>query len=219
MYLIVGLGNPGKKYEQTRHNVGFWLIDRLAEKMGIAVEKKQSGAFIGTGMYKGKKILLAKPQTYMNLSGEAVIQLLNYYDTIDELIIIHDDLDLAEGVIRFKDGGGLGGHNGLKSITQHLHSQDFERLRIGIGRPDQQKVVNYVLEPFSQEHKKAVDQALDEAADGIDVWLESGIQTAMNQYNQKKKEPKAEKQKAEKQKDETEKDETESQRDHDEESS
>jgi PTH1 family peptidyl-tRNA hydrolase len=158
MYVIVGLGNPGKKYENTKHNVGFWVIDTLAEKMGISLDKKNCSAISGTGIYQGKKVLLAKPQTYMNLSGEAVIQLLNYYDNLDELLIIHDDLDLAEGVIRFKEGGGLAGHNGLKSIAHHLHSNDFDRLRVGIGRPEFQKVVNYVLEPFEKEKQELLDE-------------------------------------------------------------
>ena len=186
MYVIVGLGNPGKKYENTKHNVGFWVIDKLADKMGIAVDKKSCSSFLGKGLYQGKKILLAKPQTYMNLSGEAVIQILNFYDDLEELLIIHDDLDLGEGDIRFKSGGGLAGHNGLKSIAQHLHSNDFERLRIGIGRPEQQKVVNYVLEPFGSEKKELIDKAVELAAAGVETWLKDGIQTAMNQYNQKK---------------------------------
>lgn len=186
VYVIVGLGNPGKKYEKTKHNVGFWAIDKLAEKMEISVDKKNCSSILGTGIYKGKKVLLAKPQTYMNLSGEAVIQIINYYDNLEELLIIHDDLDLAEGDIRFKSGGGLAGHNGLKSISQHLHSNDFERLRIGIGRPEQQKVVNYVLEPFNSEKKELIDKAVDLAVAGVDIWLSEGVQTAMNQYNQKK---------------------------------
>ncbi len=185
MYVIVGLGNPGKKYENTKHNVGFWLIDALSEKMGITLDKKNCSSILGTGMYKGKKVLLAKPQTYMNLSGEAVIQVLNYYDNIEELLIIHDDLDLAEGTIRFKEGGGLAGHNGLKSIAFHLHSNDFDRLRIGIGRPEFQKVVNYVLEPFSKEKQELLDQAIKDSIPGVETWLEEGVQKAMNLYNQK----------------------------------
>lgn len=186
MYVIVGLGNPGKKYENTKHNVGFWVIDRLAEAMGISLDKKSCGAVLGMGMYEGKKILLAKPQTFMNLSGEAVIQILNFYDNLDELLIIHDDLDLPEGTLRFKEGGGLAGHNGLKSISQHLHSNDFDRLRIGIGRPEFKKVVNYVLEPFPKEKKDLVDEVIHDSFFGVETWLKEGIQTAMNQYNQKK---------------------------------
>ena len=187
MYVIVGLGNPGKKYENTKHNAGFWVIDALAEKMGISLDKKNCSSILGTGVFQGKKILLAKPQTYMNLSGEAVIQILNYYDSLEELLIIHDDLDLAEGTFRFKEGGGLAGHNGLKSIAQHLHSQDFDRLRIGLGRPEQQKVVNYVLEPFSSDKKELLDKGVKEAATAAaETWLSQGIQQAMNQHNQKK---------------------------------
>ena len=135
MYMIVGLGNPGKEYALTKHNVGFWVIDKIAEEMNIDVEKKQCQALTGTGFWEGKKVLLVKPQTYMNLSGQAVIQLLNYYnDKIDDIIVIHDDLDLEPGMIRFKQGGGAGGHNGIKSIASHLNSNDFDRLKLGIGR-------------------------------------------------------------------------------------
>lgn len=186
MYLIAGLGNPGKKYEQTRHNVGFWLVDRLASRMGITVDKKQGDALIGKGTWQGHTLLLAKPQTYMNLSGEAVVQLLHYYDSIEGLLVVHDDLDLAEGIIRFKNGGGLAGHNGLKSIAQMLNSNDFERLRIGIGRPDRQKVASYVLEPFPPDKKVLVEEAVEEGIAGISLWLEKGIDGAMNRYNQKK---------------------------------
>ena len=186
MYVIVGLGNPGKKYENTKHNAGFWVIDRLSEVMNIPLDKKSCGSILGMGMYEGKKILLAKPQTFMNLSGEAVIQILNYYDNTDGLLIIHDDLDLPEGTLRFKEGGGLAGHNGLKSISQHLHSNDFDRLRMGIGRPERQKVVNYVLEPFVSDKQELVDQAVKDSATGIGLWLKEGVQKAMNQYNQKK---------------------------------
>lgn len=190
MHLIVGLGNPGKKYENTKHNAGFWVIDRLAELMGIPVDKKSCSSLLGMGMYEGKKVLLAKPQTYMNLSGEAVIQIINYYDNIDDLLIIHDDLDLSEGSLRFKEGGGLAGHNGLKSIAQHLHSNDFDRLRVGIGRPEHQKVVNYVLEPFVKGKQELVDQAIQDSSSGVKIWLEDGIQKAMNQFNQKKEKQK-----------------------------
>jgi len=190
MYVIVGLGNPGKKYENTKHNVGFWVIDALSDKMGISLDKKSLSSHHGTGTYQGRKVLLAKPQTYMNLSGEAVIQIINYYDNLEGLLIIHDDLDLAEGALRFKEGGGLAGHNGLKSIAQHLHSNDFDRLRIGIGRPEQQKVVNYVLEPFSKEKKELLDTAIKESVPAIETWLDDGIQKAMNQFNQKKEQKK-----------------------------
>ena len=183
MFLIAGLGNPGPKYEKTKHNVGFWVIDALAQEFGIRLDKKNCKAISGTGFYGGKKILLAKPQTYMNLSGESVIQLLNYYDNMDDLIVIHDELDLPEGRIRLKSGGGLAGHNGLRSIAQHLNSNDFDRLRIGIGRPAQKKVVNYVLEPFSPEQQEEIDQAVKKSVAAIKSWLDDGIEAAMNEHN------------------------------------
>lgn len=130
MYMIVGLGNPGDKYTATKHNVGFWAIDAIADEMNVLVEKKQCQALTGTGMWHGKKVLLVKPQTFMNLSGQAVIELLNYYaDQIDDLLIIHDDLDLEPGMLRFKQNGSSGGHNGIKSIAQHLNSNEFDRLK------------------------------------------------------------------------------------------
>lgn len=187
MYMIVGLGNPGKEYALTKHNVGFWVIDKIAEEMNIDVEKKQCQALTGTGFWEGKKVLLVKPQTYMNLSGQAVIQLLNYYnDKIDDIIVIHDDLDLEPGMIRFKQGGGAGGHNGIKSIASHLNSSDFDRLKLGIGR-GKNETKDYVLTPFGATAKAEVDEAVRLAVEGTKFWLQEGIQPAMNKYNVKKK--------------------------------
>ena len=187
MYMIVGLGNPGKEYALTKHNVGFWVIDKIAEEMNIDVEKKQCQALTGTGFWDGKKVLLVKPQTYMNLSGQAVIQLLNYYnDKIDDIIVIHDDLDLEPGMIRFKQGGGAGGHNGIKSIASHLNSNDFDRLKLGIGR-GKNETKDYVLTPFSAAAKAELDDAVRQAVEGTKFWLQEGIQPAMNKYNVKKK--------------------------------
>lgn len=187
MFMIIGLGNPGKLYENTRHNVGFWVIDKMAEKLNIKVDKKQGKALVQTAFWDGKKILLVKPQTYMNLSGQAVMELLNYYqDQIENLIVIHDDLDLPPGQLRFKSGGGTGGHNGLKSIIQYLNSQDFDRLKIGIGHPQYSDVKDYVLTGFSKEEKTEVEREVERAVEGIKVWLNEGIERAMNGFNQKK---------------------------------
>ena len=183
MLLIAGLGNPGLKYEKTKHNVGFWVIDALAKEFEISLDKKNCKAISGMGFYGGKKILLAKPQTYMNLSGESIIQLLNYYDSLDDLLIIHDELDLPVGRIRFKAGGGLAGHNGLRSIAQHLNSNDFDRLRIGIDRPARKKVVNYVLEPFKKEQEEDIQAAVERSVAGIKSWIDHGIEETMNEFN------------------------------------
>ena len=185
MKLIVGLGNPGKKYEKTRHNVGFMIVDELASMLDIAIEKKQNQALLGQGFMAGHKVLLAKPQTYMNKSGEAVFELLNYYhDSIDDFIVVHDDLDLELGRIRFKLGGGTGGHNGLKSITQMLNSSDYSRLKIGIGRPPQMmKVENYVLSEFTSLEKKVLPELIKEAVEGLKIWCSAGIEKAMNDFN------------------------------------
>lgn len=184
MYLIIGLGNPGKKYEKTKHNVGFLVIDRLAEEFNIRVEKKQAQALTETVVWDGKKILLVKPQTYMNLSGQSVIQLINYYDNIENFIIVHDDLDMPVGKIRFRKNGSAGGHNGLRSIIKHLNSQDFERLKIGIGHPGNSRVVkDYVLRPFNKDEQQILEESIDKAVEGLKVWLQEDINAAMNKFN------------------------------------
>ncbi|MGI6226284.1 MAG: aminoacyl-tRNA hydrolase [Peptococcales bacterium] len=184
--MIVGLGNPGSKYNNTRHNVGFWVIDKLAEKLNVNVDKKMAQALVQTTFWDGRKLLLVKPQTYMNLSGQAVMELLNFYhDQIEDFIVIHDDLDLPPGQLRFKRGGGTGGHNGLKSIVEYLNSQDFDRLKIGIGRPRYPNVKDYVLTPFDQEEKESVDKEVIRALEGIKIWMTEGMDKAMNTFNQK----------------------------------
>lgn len=187
VFMIVGLGNPGQKYANTRHNVGFWVVDKIAENLNIKVDKKQGQSLVQIDFWEGKKILLVKPQTFMNLSGQAVLELINFYrDQIENFIIIHDDLDLAPGYIRFKSGGGTGGHNGLKSIIQCLNSQEFDRLKIGIGRPQYPNVQDYVLTPFPKPDKEVVDLEIDRGVEGIKIWLEEGMDKAMNSYNQRK---------------------------------
>ena len=188
MYLIIGLGNPGQKYENTRHNVGFWVIDKIAGQLNIKVDKKQARALVQMGNWVGEKILLVKPQTYMNLSGQSVLELINFYqDQIKDFLIIHDDLDLSLGQLRLKKGGGAGGHNGIKSVTQCLNSPDFDRLKIGIGRPPAYfEVQDYVLTSFSKEEKEEMDKASERAVEAVKAWLEEGMDTAMNTFNQKK---------------------------------
>jgi len=187
LFLIIGLGNPGQKYETTRHNAGFWVIDIIAQHLNIKVDKKQAQALIQSAFWDGKKVLLVKPQTYMNLSGQAVMQLINFYqDQVEDLLIIHDDLDLPVGQLRFKRGGGTGGHNGLKSIVQYLNSQDFDRLKIGIGRPSEYPdVKDHVLTPFTKEEKVSIDEAVSQSIEAVKVWIEDGVDKAMNQFNKK----------------------------------
>lgn len=188
MYMIVGLGNPGKEYAQTKHNAGFWVVDAISREIGVLVEKKQCQALTQTAVWEGKKILLVKPQTYMNLSGQAIMQLLHYYeDRIEDILVIHDDLDLEPGAIRFKQGGGgSGGHNGIKSIAAQLNSNDFDRLKLGIGRGNY-ATKDYVLTPFQGDAQRKMQQAVEESVMAVNCWLKEGIAPAMNKYNIKKK--------------------------------
>ena len=152
MKLVVGLGNPGNEYKNTRHNAGFMALDLVAKELGASIETKKFKALIGESFHKGEKIIMMKPQTYMNLSGEAVIQAMNYYDLDDsDLIVLSDDLDLALGMIRFKEKGSSGGQRGIQNIIKHLGTSDFPRLRIGIGKSDVIPVVDYVLGKIDDE--------------------------------------------------------------------
>jgi len=183
--LIAGLGNPGSTYAHTRHNVGFMVIDRLAASLGVAVEKKQGQALVAQEVYKGERLLLVKPQTYMNLSGDSIMELLNFYKNgIDELIIVHDDMDLDLGRIRFKSGGGTGGHRGLKSITERLGSSQFDRLKVGIGRPlEAIKPEVFVLQAFQTEERLLLEKVLLLAVEGLEDWIVEGCVPSMNKYN------------------------------------
>ncbi len=183
MKMIVGLGNPGKEYANTRHNVGFMAIDRLAEQYGISVTKKECQALTGKGMIGGQQVLLVKPQTYMNNSGQAVGELIRYYDTIDDFIIIHDDMDIALGNIRFKQKGSAGGHNGLKSIIAHLNSTTFDRLKVGIGHDDHNNVIGHVLSGFNKEERGVMDDIIRHMDEWCEFWIKNGIVATMNQYN------------------------------------
>ncbi|NMA01113.1 MAG: aminoacyl-tRNA hydrolase [Clostridia bacterium] len=188
MFLIIGLGNPGQKYKDTRHNVGFKVIDKIAQNLNIEVDKKEHQGLVQSTFWHGEKILLVKPQTYMNLSGQTVGELINYYhDQIDDLLVIHDDLDLPVGQLRFKKDGGTGGHNGLKSIVEHLNSQDFNRLKIGIGHPQgSMDVKNYVLTSFSEEERQSLEETIDRATEAVKTWMLEGIDKAMNEFNRKR---------------------------------
>jgi peptidyl-tRNA hydrolase, PTH1 family len=182
--LVVGLGNPGSRYADTRHNVGFMLVDRLAQRHGAAISKKQCSGLVGFAESPGEKLCLAKPQTYMNLSGETVGCLMRYYKVpISGLLVVYDDRDLPLGRLRLRDGGGAGGHRGIESIIAVLGTQQFPRLRIGIGRPTEVDAVDHVLGRFSPDERPTVTATLDRAADAVEVALRDGLVRAMNEFN------------------------------------
>ncbi|WP_433591793.1 aminoacyl-tRNA hydrolase [Nocardia sp. CA-145437] len=184
--LVVGLGNPGSEYERTRHNVGFMVADLLAERVGgrFTVHKK-SGADLLEARLDGRKVLLAKPRTYMNLSGRPVAALAKFFSVpATEVIVVHDELDLPFGQIRLKRGGGEGGHNGLRSISQALTTKDYLRVRFGIGRPPgRQDPADYVLKPFSASERKEVPVIVEQTADAVELLLRVGLETAQNQLH------------------------------------
>jgi len=184
-FLLVGLGNPGREYRDTRHNVGFQAVDRLCASFDIKLSRLQSKALIGTGLWDGRKIVLAKPQTFMNLSGQAVASLLRFYKIpLSQLLVFHDDIDLHVGTVRIRPGGGSAGQRGLASIIQQLSTQDFPRLRIGVGRPPGQMVAaDYVLQDFSKADLELIAVVLDRAVEAARVFVQSGLEKAMNQYN------------------------------------
>ena len=190
MYVIAGLGNPGRKYENTRHNVGFMTIDRLAQKYGIKVNRIKHKALVGEGLIHGRKVMLVKPQTFMNLSGQSIREVFRYYDVEpEELMVVYDDVDIPAGHLRMRKKGSAGTHNGMKSIIYDLQFDDFPRLRIGIGTDRKEDMIHFVLSGFSGEDRDKVAQAIDRAVEAIDLWLEKGIDIAMGEYNTKK-EPK-----------------------------
>jgi PTH1 family peptidyl-tRNA hydrolase len=184
-FIIAGLGNPGRDYRDNRHNVGFMVVDRIGEEFGIRLSKFQSRAMTGSGLVEGSKLILAKPQTFMNLSGEAVAALARFYKIpLENLLVIHDDLDLPFGVIRIRPGGGSGGQKGLASIINRLGNENFPRLRIGIGRPvGRMPASDYVLQDFSNSERKQLGGILDSCLGAVKVFVTTGMESAMNQYN------------------------------------
>lgn len=192
MYIIVGLGNPGKQYEQTRHNMGFLTIDQLAEKHSISVTKLKNKALVGEGYFGTKKVMLVKPQTYMNLSGQAVREIMNYYkEDIENLIVIYDDIDLEPGKLRIRAKGSAGTHNGMRSIIYELQDDGFPRIRLGIGKNPMIPLDKFVLGGFTKEEKPLLEEAVTKAVQAIECYVAEGINAAMNAYNEKK--PKKEK--------------------------
>ena len=191
MFIIVGLGNPSKEYEGTRHNAGFEVIDRIADKYNISVDTKKHRALIGKGIIGGQKVILAKPQTFMNLSGESVRSLLDYYkvDEEQEFIVIYDDISLDNGQIRIRAKGSAGGHNGIKNIIAHLGGQVFPRVKVGVGeKPSKYDLADYVLGHFSKEEQVLMDEGYAHAVHAVEMILEGDISAAMNEYNRTKKE-------------------------------
>ena len=188
MYIIAGLGNPGQPYEGTRHNAGFDVIDVLAEAYNISVDYRKNRALIGKGIIEGQKVILAKPQTYMNLSGESIRGLVDYYkvDEESELIVIYDDVSLDPGQIRIRKKGSAGGHNGIKSIIAHLGTEAFPRVRLGIGeKPAQMDLADYVLGHFSREEREQMAEGYRHAAEAVKYMVTDRVDEAMNEYNRK----------------------------------
>jgi PTH1 family peptidyl-tRNA hydrolase len=184
-YLLIGLGNPGREYQNNRHNFGFMLIDRLAVRLGARGLKVQSKAIVTTTSYEDRRLILAKPQTYMNLSGQSAQGLLNFYKLpMENMLIAYDDLDIPFGTIRMRPGGGPGGQKGVASTIERLGTKDFARLRLGIGRPPgRMEPSAYVLQDFSREEMKILSELLDRAADATLEFVLNGLDKAMNKFN------------------------------------
>lgn len=185
MYLIVGLGNPEEKYSNTRHNMGFDVINELSKECDIKVSKSKFDAFYGMGEINGKKVILVKPQTYMNLSGESIIKFKKFYKLSNKnIIVIYDDMDLNIGDIRLKAKGGPGTHNGMKSVVDNLNTEEFIRVRVGIGTPKyKDDIINYVLEQIPKREREILDESITNAKDSIIEILGNGIDRAMNKFN------------------------------------
>lgn len=185
MKLIIGLGNPGKPYEYTRHNIGFEVIDALAEKWGAPLNQTKFNGVYATVHRPEGKVILLKPLTYMNLSGECVRPLMDYFDIdIEDIIVIYDDLDLDTGKLRLRSKGSAGGHNGIKSLIQHLGTQEFNRIRVGVSRPPAgMKVADYVLSKFSKDDAPVVEEAIKKCSDAVEVSLSKPFLEVMNQFN------------------------------------
>jgi len=185
MYLIVGLGNPEEEYSKTRHNMGFNTINKLSEEYNIKVNKNKFDALCGEGMIEKEKVILVKPQTYMNLSGKSIIQIVNFYKIdMNNVIIIYDDIDVEKSEIKIRKKGGAGSHNGMKSVIEELKSEDFIRVRVGIGKPVyKDDMINYVIGAIPEEEIKLLDEGTTKAKDAIVEILKNGIDIAMNKFN------------------------------------
>ena len=188
MYIIAGLGNPGKQYENTRHNAGFMALDALADQLGVSLSEKKHKALCGKGMIGGEKALFMKPQTFMNLSGESIRAAADFYKVEPEhIMVIYDDISLEPGQLRIRKKGSAGGHNGIKSIISCLGTQEFPRIKVGVGaKPDRMDLADYVLGHFSQIEGRIMEDAAKEAGQAAQAIILDGIEAAMNRYNAKK---------------------------------
>lgn len=190
MYIIAGLGNPTMQYEGTRHNAGFDVIDALADKYNISVDGRKNRAYIGKGIIEGQKVLLVKPQTYMNLSGESIGGLVDYFkiDEEQELIVIYDDISLSPGQIRIRKKGSAGGHNGIKNIIAHLGTQVFPRIKVGVGeKPKKYDLADYVLSHFTKAERDEMEEGYQKAIQAVEKILAGEMEAAMNEFNRKVK--------------------------------
>ena len=183
MYLIVGLGNPEEDYSNTRHNMGFNTINKIAKEYDIEVNKKKFKGLYGTGMIEGEKVILLKPQTFMNLSGESVKEVVDFYKIEnDDIIVIYDDMDVELGTIKIRKKGGPGSHNGMKSVVQYLGT-DFARIRVGIGKPEDNDFIRYVIGPIPKEEKEIFDKSTTTAKEAVIEIIKKGVDNAMNKFN------------------------------------
>lgn len=186
MYLIIGLGNPGSKYSWTRHNIGFEVVDYIAKLYDISISKIKHKALLGEGMVQGKKVILAKPQTYMNNSGESIREMKEWYKIdVKNIIVIYDDISLPTGKLRIRPKGSAGGHNGIKSIIYQLNTDIFPRIKVGVGQPNHPDydLADYVLGRFSKEEENDIIEAIKEAAQAVATIIQSGVDVAMNKFN------------------------------------
>lgn len=185
MFFVAGLGNPGRKYQDTRHNAGFLVVDRLAERWGIDCSKKQFNALVGDGMIRNERAVLAKPQSFMNRSGHPLRSLLGFYKAgVEQLVVVHDEMDIPFGELKLKRGGGHGGHNGLRDTQKHFGSGNYLRVRFGVGRPPQGwDPADYVLGKWSATERDELDAAVDRAADAVEALLRDGLELAMNTFH------------------------------------
>ena len=184
MYLIVGLGNPEEEYSNTRHNMGFNVINKLAEEYKIDVNKNKFDALLGTGSIEGEKVILLKQQTYMNLSGKSIIQVVNFYKIpLQNVFVIYDDIDIAPGLIRIRKKGSSGSHNGMKSVVAELNSEDFARIRVGIGKPENNDMINYVIGKIPKEGQEPLEEGVLKAKQAVVEILKNGLDRAMNKFN------------------------------------
>lgn len=183
--MIAGLGNPGKEYQETRHNIGFLAVEALAQRWSLSWKKGRFNSLLAKGKYKNFECLLVKPQIFMNRSGEAIAPLLNFYRaSLEDLIVFHDDLDLPLGRLKIKSGGGDGGHRGIRSLIESLSSEEFIRFRLGIGRPPQRvDPVEYVLRPWENEEKKGLPEVIQKGTEALEYFLDKGLEAVMNRYH------------------------------------